>query len=261
MSYVVTEQGLVHYEKFGEGPPVVLLHGWLGSWHLWRNTMKALGEHFCTYALDFWGFGETMPTASTYSVNDFVRMVGQFMIQLGIPGAPIIGHSMGGTVALMTAMDYPDLVKKVVVVGSPIEGSSLAASLRLVSYRPSAVVAWYAPILIKIVLRRKGPLDHERVPSWYRMQVNDLSRTSLESFLTSIATLRETDLRPRMSEISVPTLGIYGIYDNVVDPAQAQLLQKQLPTATIEMLNRSKHFPMLDEPDLFNTILRDFLKD
>ncbi len=261
MSYVVTEQGLVHYEKFGEGPPVVLLHGWLGSWHLWRNTMDALGEHFCMYALDFWGFGETMPSDATYSVNDFVRMVAQFMEQLGIPGAPVIGHSMGGTVALMTAMDYPSLVQKVVVVGSPIEGSSLSFALRLVSYKPSALIAWYAPILIRIVLRWKGPLDSEVVPTWYRMQVKDLSRTSLESFLISIATLRETDLRARLNDIQVPTLGIYGIYDNVVDPNQHKLLKKGLNTASIEMLNRSKHFPMLDEPEVFNTILHDFLKD
>ena len=62
----------------------------------------------------------------SYAVQDFVSLVDQFMEQLGITQAPLVGHSMGGTVSLSTAIQYPNRVRKVVVIGSPIVGSSLS---------------------------------------------------------------------------------------------------------------------------------------
>src|SRR5512141_2272669 len=100
--------------------------------------MAYLGRYYRTYALDFWGFGESGKKRDTYAVQDFVSLVDQFMEQLGIVRAPLVGHSMGGTVSLSVAMQYPQRVSKVVVVGSPIVGSSLAPLLKLSGYRPIA---------------------------------------------------------------------------------------------------------------------------
>ncbi|MBE9471823.1 MAG: alpha/beta fold hydrolase, partial [Chloroflexi bacterium] len=75
------------------------------------------------YALDFWGFGESGKQGGTFTVQDYVEMVYQFMERLGIEQAPIIGHSMGGTVSLCLALDHPERVQKVAVVGSPNAGA------------------------------------------------------------------------------------------------------------------------------------------
>ena len=88
MSSITTDQGIVHYEVYGRGKPVILLHGWLGSWGLWQETMGYLGSYYRTYALDFWGFGESGKKRETYAVQDFVSLVDQFMEQLGIMQAP-----------------------------------------------------------------------------------------------------------------------------------------------------------------------------
>ncbi len=140
MSSITTEQGILHYEVFGKGRPVILLHGWLGSWGLWQETMEELGKHFRTYALDFWGFGESGKKRETFTVQDFVLMVDQFMEQLGIAHAPLVGHSMGGTVSLMVAIQHAARAEKVIVVGSPIAGSSLSFLLKLFGQRPVAYV-------------------------------------------------------------------------------------------------------------------------
>ena len=84
MSSITTDQGIVHYEVYGRGRPVILLHGWLGSWALWQETMAYLGKYYRTYAMDFWGFGESGKKRETYAVQDFVNLVEQFMDQLGI---------------------------------------------------------------------------------------------------------------------------------------------------------------------------------
>ena len=91
---------------------MILLHGWLGSWGLWQETMAYLGRHYRTYALDFWGFGESGKKRDTYAVQDFVSLVDQFMEQLGIAQAPLVGHSMGGTVSLSVAIQHPERVRE-----------------------------------------------------------------------------------------------------------------------------------------------------
>jgi pimeloyl-ACP methyl ester carboxylesterase len=83
--------------------------------------------HLCD---GFLGFGESGKKRETYAVSDFVSLVNQFMEQLGIVHAPLVGHSMGGTVSLSVAIQYPERVSKVVVVGSPMVGSSLAPLLK-----------------------------------------------------------------------------------------------------------------------------------
>src|SRR5512144_3358592 len=100
--------------------------------------MLDLGGSYRLYALDFWGFGESGKKRVTYNVQDFVSLVDQFMETLGIASAPLVGHSMGGTVSLSVAIQYPERVNKVVVVGSPIVGSSLAPLLKIAGYRPTA---------------------------------------------------------------------------------------------------------------------------
>ncbi len=259
VSSIVTDQGAVHYETYGQGAPVIMLHGWLGSWDTWHQTMESLGKHYRTYALDFWGFGESGKKRSSYTVSDFVDLVDQFMDRLGIPSAPIVGHSMGGTVSLSVAIRYPARAQKVAVVGSPLVGSSLNILLRLAGYRPLAFIAYNLPAALRLGIRAFSPLIARRANEWYMMQERDLSRTSLESFLISIASLRRTDLRPRLGEVRVPVLGVFGRGDNIVDPRQHEVLAAGVRQARIEIMDGSRHFPMLDEPERFNALLKSFL--
>jgi pimeloyl-ACP methyl ester carboxylesterase len=261
VSSITTDQGNVHYEVYGRGRPVILLHGWLGSWGLWQQTMADLGTHYRTYALDFWGFGESGKKRASYAVQDFVSLVDQFMEQLGIERAPLVGHSMGGTVSLLVATTYPDRVAKVSVAGSPIVGSSLAPLLKLAGYRPLAFLlfnlmgpfrAW-----MKYFYSRRICTD----PRFPDMMDRDLSRTTLESFLRSIASLRRTDVRPCLNQIRVPILGMYGDKDRVVDPLQWQPLEHGTPRARIARFPTAGHFMMLENPGEFSQILRNFLDE
>jgi 3-oxoadipate enol-lactonase len=93
------------------------------------------------------------------------------------------------------------------------------------------------------------------------MQIQDLSRTTLEAFFTSIASLRRVDLRPNLPVLRLPVMSVHGIGDNVVNPDQASLIGRFVPGARIEMMAHSRHFPMLDEPEAFNQRLHSFLKN
>ena len=261
MPSLTTDQGNVHYEVFGRGKPVILLHGWLGSWGLWQQTMADLSGSYRTYALDFWGFGESGKKRATYNVQDFVSLVDQFMESLGIASAPLVGHSMGGTVSLSVAIQFPQRVSKVAVAGSPIAGSSLAPLLKMAGYRPIAFLlfnlmgpfrAW-----MKYFYSRHICLD----PRFPDMMDRDLSRTTLESFLRSIASLRRTDLRPSLGQVKVPALGLYGDMDRVVHPLQWQPFETGIAQAQIARFPDAGHFMMLESPVEFSRRLKQFLDE
>ncbi len=258
MSSITTDQGVVHYEVFGHGQPVILLHGWLGSWGVWQETMAQLGKYYRTYALDFWGFGESGKKRDSYDVADFVGLVEQFMEQLGIVRAPLVGHSMGGTVALSVAIQYPQRVSKVVVIGSPIVGSSLSWPLKLAGYRPIAFLVYHQMTLLRLGIRLFSSLVTSD-PRWPEMMDRDLSQVTLESFLHSIASLRRTDLRPFLPEIQVPVLGMYGEKDVIVHPDQWMYLKQGVPHAQISRYAAAGHFIMLDQPKAFIQRLHTFL--
>jgi pimeloyl-ACP methyl ester carboxylesterase len=264
VSSIVTDQGLVHYEAYGSGPAVILLHGWLGSWALWQPTMEALGQKYRCYALDFWGFGESGKKRSSYAVTDFIALVPQFMDALGIIAAPLIGHSMGGTTSLGTTIRYPDRVRKVAVIGSPIVGSSLSVLLKIsgspflrwgVRGKLEPLVRW----LLMRGLKLYAPVVTRAPEKWWPLLEKDVSSMTVASFVTSIGSLHHTDLRPELHTIKVPALGIYGKRDVLVHPKQHELLKAGVPHARIEVRDNSGHFTMLDEPDAYLDIIKSFL--
>ena len=220
--------------------------------------MAYLGAFYRTYALDFWGFGESGKKRETYAVSDFVSLVDQFMEQLGIVNAPLVGHSMGGTVSLSVAIQYPQRVSKVVVVGSPMVGSSLAPLLKLAGNRSIAFMLFNMMGVFRTGMRMYSPFICSD-PRFPEMIDHDLSRTNVEAFLRSIASLRRTDLTPMLSQIKVPAMGMYGDKDVIVDPMQWQPMQQGIPHAVIERFPMAGHFPMLEEPTAFTQKLKAFL--
>jgi len=220
--------------------------------------MAYLGKFYRTYALDFWGFGESGKKRDTYAVRDFVSLVDQFMEQLGIARAPLVGHSMGGTVSLSVAIQFPERVTKVVVVGSPIAGNSLALPLKMAGLRPIAFLLFNMMGIFRLGMRVASPLicQDARFP---KMMDHDLSRTTLESFLLSISSLHRTDLRPVLGQIKVPVMGIYGGKDNIVHPMQWKPLAQGVKQHRIERFPQAGHFIMLDDPEPFTQKIKSFL--
>ncbi|HOU44255.1 MAG TPA: alpha/beta hydrolase [Anaerolineaceae bacterium] len=261
MSSITTDQGILHYEVFGRGRPVILLHGWLGSWGLWQETMSFLGQNnYRTYALDFWGFGESGRKLDTYQVKDFVALVDQFMDKLGIISCPLVGHSMGGTVSLLVAMNYPERVQKVTVVGSPIKGTSLAFPLKLAGYPLVANFLFTFFGAFRRVMKVASRFI-SRDPRFPDMMDKDLSSLTLKSFLLSIASLHRTDLRPNLHNLSIPVLGMYGDRDNIVSPREWKTLSDGYPAARTARFKTAGHFIMLDEPRDFMNTLKGFLDE
>src|SRR5690349_4309218 len=120
MSAITLENDLVHYEVLGRGRPVIFVHGWLGSWRYWVPTMQQLSMKYRTYALDLWGFGDSVKENTKYGLKEQVKLLYDFMEKLGIAKAALVGHSLGAAICLRFASQYPDRAPRLMLVSPPL---------------------------------------------------------------------------------------------------------------------------------------------
>ncbi len=120
MSAITIENDLVHYEVLGRGRPVILLHGWLGSWRYWVPAMRQLSMQYRVYALDLWGFGDTAHEAKFYGFPAQVKLLDQFMTKMGIEKAALVGHDLGAAVIARFAANEPTRVPRLLMVCPPL---------------------------------------------------------------------------------------------------------------------------------------------
>jgi pimeloyl-ACP methyl ester carboxylesterase len=260
----VISQGTVHYEVAGSGPPVILIHGWTQAWNTWRSTIETFEGQYRMYAPDLWGFGESdKDKRESFNVGDFVELIPQFMDQLGIGKVPIMGHSMGGTTALGVALKYPERVRKVAVVGSPVDGRSLSIFLKLAAQRFIArlMLAGDNTPMLRTFIRLWSPFVSRQNPDlFYNMTMENAAGFSLDSFFGSIRSLWHTDLRQAVRQMSVPAIGIYGQRDVIVMPNQAKYFENgYIPTARAIRVKNAGHFVMWDTPKQFNQVFQWFM--
>lgn len=255
MSAIHLDNRLVHYEVFGRGQPIIFLHSWVGSWRYWVPTMDLASERYRTYALDFWGFGESDRRSSQFSITSYVDMVCRFMEQMGIPQANLVGHGMGGMVAIRAARERPERFIKVMTVCTPLYGQVLAGHVRPGTF--SKLLGLSNPANVWSKLLRAIPIADPEVQQEIYEDTEGLSEEVVGNVQES---LLDTDLRPALQSLNVPLLAVYGGKDPIVNAEHAGFLN-DLTERPIQLLTlpKANHFPFLEQSNTFSRLLLDFL--
>ncbi len=120
MSAITIGGDLVHYEVLGRGRPVVLIHGWIGAWQYWVPLMQQLHLKYRVYALDLFGFGDSAKNPDKYAFEHQVKLLDEFMKQMGLPKAALIGHGLGAMVLIQFAKENPERVARMMAVSAPL---------------------------------------------------------------------------------------------------------------------------------------------
>ncbi|PJF22421.1 MAG: hypothetical protein CUN56_06090, partial [Phototrophicales bacterium] len=121
MSAITVGGDLVHYEVLGRGGrPVILIHGWIGSWRYWIPTMRLLQMKFRVYAIDLFGFGDSGKNPSKYPIAQQVAMLDEFMKQLGLAKAAFLTHGLGAQVAVEYATQHAERVARMLLSNPPL---------------------------------------------------------------------------------------------------------------------------------------------
>jgi pimeloyl-ACP methyl ester carboxylesterase len=231
----------IHYAAYGEGPPVVLLHGGLANADYWGNQIPALALHRTVIAMDSRAHGrstkDTRPLGYDLMADDVVAL----MDALGVPKADIVGWSDGAVVALDLAMRYLDRVGKIFAyaVNTKTTGTKHAALLH------PAVLAF---------IRRAGReyKRHSGTPKEYRTLLLQTLR-----MWASAPDWTDEDL----AAIASPVLVVHGEHDEVIKRTHVEYVAAAIPGAQLLILPGTGHFAFLQKPDLFNRALVRFLDD
>jgi pimeloyl-ACP methyl ester carboxylesterase len=240
MSVVLVDGNRIHYETFGRGAPIVLVHGWLGSWRYWVPVMEDLAAEHRTYALDLWGFGDSDKKDERYDVAAYVDMLAVFLHKLGISSVLLVGHTLGAAIAAELATQRPDLVSKVLAVGLPLTPDAI--NRKLLGAGPNDALA-------RLFWNRQRP---------YAEVERSLPKIAENAIALTIQAVARLDLRETLERIDIPVLTVYGDRDTVISSNEADELEQNHYAARAIILPESYHFPMLDDTAKFARLLRDF---
>jgi pimeloyl-ACP methyl ester carboxylesterase len=253
MPYIDIEGARVHYAERKGGPrSVVFLHGGFGSSsELWAGAMAALPAEYSAYAID--NFLRSDPPPGGYSVPQFARRAGLFIRKLGLDGAVLVGHSMGGVTVQLAAIEYPELVGGLVLVCTgPAMTNHQAARRWLEELRDGG----HRPEVIRDISRN---WFHRPVPEFFEAYAQRAATAPLDAMIAVQASLIETDLRARLREIHCPTLVVWGKHDPGRTIEHANALLQGIRGSELAAIDESGHSPMVETPEAFNRSFHAFL--
>ena len=239
------------------GPVVVFLHGYTDSHHTWDLDLPIFPRNFHIYALDQRGHGDSSRPACCYTQQDFAADVAAFLDAIGEEKAILVGHSMGSFIAQQVALDYPDRVKALVLVGSAptVAGNEVALFLK------SIVDEQVGTVDPDFVREFQTSTFARPVPQRYiDTLVSESLKIPARVWQATLDGLIAEDHSARLGEIDVPVLVVGGDQDGFFPVEQQQALVDALPNATFVLYPNTGHAPHAELPHAFVHEVQRFLK-
>jgi pimeloyl-ACP methyl ester carboxylesterase len=261
----------VRYWSHGDrGSAVVLIHGITGSVEDWANNIGSLSVSHRVFALELASLGALPTDQSGISLDDTTLLVKQFIETQGISKTAVIGHSLGGQVALHFASHFTDMTTHLVLVASSGLGREVSPSLRL-SSTPVARVFFRTPsrrvleMGLRSIVYDPAAITPEMVDSGFRRSKFPGYSKSFASLLRAGVDWRgQRDIIVRSSledlrHVVAPTLVTWGRQDRVLPPSHAMVVARALPGARLVFFDHCGHLPPIERPQEFNSAVLDFL--
>ncbi len=250
----------LNYQSVGQGPAVLLIHGWASSWRMWARSMSRLARAgYQAWAVDLIGFGESdKPDDGWYTLERFTYTLDGFCQRMAIVRPAVVGHSMGGTIALNLALQRE---LRALMIVAPLVNGELSLSLHLLLTSPMArrLFRWLRQQAFFSTL---GDLKLVAAPQLFRdparrRDQQDLGVTTVNAAVGSLRTLVSSNLQRRLANIRVPTLVLVGERDLVVAPAQGRLAAQLIPGARLVTWPDIGHKLIDERGDDFDALMLD----
>jgi pimeloyl-ACP methyl ester carboxylesterase len=253
----------IHYLEAGTGPALLLIHGLGASTFAFRRILPDLARHFRVVALDLKGFGFSERADGDYSLGGQAALVRQVMDRLGIERASVLGHSMGGAVAMRLALAYPERVERLILASS---ASDLELGRRIWG---AGVIGRLLPLVAPFTLHNRrfrelslksGYCDPSRctedviegymLPGRVRGYLRALGNTMAHW-------RRDPPLHP--ADITQSTLVLWGEGDRWLPPSRGERLHRLIPGSRLELVAGGGHMFLEEQPEAALRIIEDFL--
>jgi pimeloyl-ACP methyl ester carboxylesterase len=263
----------VAYRQAGSGPVLVMIHGIAGSSGTWLPVMPLLAERYTVIAPDLLGHGESAKPRGDYSLGAYASGVRDLLGVLGHDRATVVGHSLGGGIAMQFAYQFPQMAERLVLVCSGGLGKEVSPLLRALAVPGTEYVlpVVLAPQLHDVVGRlggflgrfgmRADPFLTEVWAAWSRLTDTRAQRAFIHTIRAVIDTSgQRVSARDRLYLAhEIPTMIIWGDRDAVIPVSHGHIAHELIPGSRLEVVPGAGHFLPFERPELLDTLLRDFL--
>ena len=271
----------LHYVEAGEGPLVVLLHGFPEFWYSWRYQIPALAAAgFHVIAPDMRGYNESEKPSGirNYQIELLTDDVADLIHHAGAQRATIVGHDWGGVIAWYMPMRHQHAVEKLIVLNGPHPGAFLRKLWAPAQLRKSWYIFFFQlPWLPETTFRargyawldhmlrhdptRPGAFDEEDIRRYKRAIAQPGALNAAINYYRTIFRRSPLKVIHEMRRIVVPTLLIWGERDRYLDIRLTEDLDEWVPKIRIERLSQASHWVQNDAPERVNQLIIGFLRE
>jgi pimeloyl-ACP methyl ester carboxylesterase len=260
METITIDDHRIAYQRVGDGPPLVLLHGYVGDGRTaWRPQLDALADELTLIAWDAPGTGRSSDPPEAFGMAGYADVLARFIAALDLGAPHVAGLSFGGALAIELARRHPDVPASLTLVSAyagwrgslepDVADARLAQALALSELSPDELVSTLLPTMFSEGTP-KGTIEAfgESLREFHPVGFRAMARAAAE------------DLRDALPTIEVPTLLVYGERDSRAPLAVARRLESAIAGSELVVLRGAGHVCNLEEPELFNEHMRRFLK-
>lgn len=263
------------YRIAGSGPAILLIHGIGDNSTTWAGVQTQLAQRFTVIAPDLLGHGKSDKPRADYSVAAYANGMRDLLSVLNIDSATVVGHSLGGGVAMQFAYQFPQLVDRLILVGAGGVTKDVNIALRAASLPmgTEALALLRLPLLLptlRLLGRVGGPLLGDTrigrdIPNMLRILADLPEPTASSAFARTLRSV--VDWRGQVVTMldrcyltqSVPVQLIWGSQDSVIPVSHAEMAHTAMPGSRLEIFEGAGHFPFHDEPDRFVELVEKFI--
>lgn len=262
----------VAYRDEGDGEAVLLIHGMARSSETWRAVLPRLAKKYRVVAPDLLGHGESAKPRGDYSLGAFAVWLRDLLDELGIVSATVVGHSLGGGVAMQFVYQHPDYCRRLVLIASGGLGSDVGLILRLLS-------APGAEFVLPIIAPRPVVDAGNKVRSWLGSagiqsprgaelwsSYSSLSdRKTRNAFLRTLRSVVDyqgqavSAVNRLRAAAHLPVMAIWGEADGIIPVSHAYTAQQARQDSRLEVLEGIGHFPQVEAPTEVVDLIEDFI--
>jgi pimeloyl-[acyl-carrier protein] methyl ester esterase len=249
----------LHVESMGDGPDLVLLHGWAMHSGIWSGVQEQLSQQFRLHLIDLPGHGLS-PASEPGTLNHLVEIFTKILPEHCIVG----GWSLGGQIAMELALREPERVKQLILISTTPcfakrDDWKWGMEHKLLQLFLENLKLNYATTINRfLTLQMSGDRDASKILLQLRKHFFQRAEPDPDALLKGLRILQESDLRDRMGAIKQPVLLLHGENDVITHPAAAGWMHEQLAQSQRVIFPHCGHAPFLSYPEQFVTCLNEF---